>query len=148
MSNRTTFSAAEVAFIEKQRVARLATADADGNPHVIPVCYARDDARFYSPLDEKPKRVAGMQLRRVRNITARPRVALVIDCYDDDWSRLGYVLVQGRAELLPPDHPLHHHAVALLRARYSQYLAMALELHPVIMITSEHITSWGAAIQM
>ncbi len=148
MSNRTTFTAAEVAFIEKQRVARLATADGDGNPHVIPVCYAWDGARFYIALDEKPKRVVDTQLRRVRNITARPQVALVIDRYDDDWSRLGYVLVQGSAELLPPDHALHDHAVALLRARYSQYQAMALELHPVIMITPERITSWGAAIQV
>jgi len=149
MPNRTIFTAAEVAFIERQRVARLATADEDGNPHVIPVCYACDGARFYTPLDEKPKRVVGTQLRRVRNITARPQVALVIDRYDDDdWSRLGYVLVQGRAELLPPAHALHAHAVALLRARYRQYLAMALELHPVIMITPEHITSWGAAIQV
>jgi len=144
MSNHTTFTAAEIAFIERQRVARLATADADGNPHVIPVCYARDGARFYSPLDEKPKRVAGTQLRRVRNIMARPRVALVIDQYDDDWSRLGYVLVQGRAELLPPDHPLHHHAVALLRIRYNQYRTMALEQLPVIMITPERITAWGS----
>lgn len=149
MSNRSTFTAAEVAFIERQRVARLATADEAGNPHVIPVCYACDGARLYTPLDEKPKRVAGTQLRRVRNITARPQVALVIDRYDDDdWSRLGYVLVQGRAELISPDHPLHAHAVALLRARYRQYLSMALELHPVIMITSEHITSWGAAVQV
>ncbi|MGB8348659.1 MAG: TIGR03668 family PPOX class F420-dependent oxidoreductase [Ktedonobacteraceae bacterium] len=145
MSDRTTLTTSEIAFIERQRVARLATADEDGNPHVIPVCYACDGARFYTPLDEKPKRVAGMQLRRVRNITARPQVALVIDRYDDDdWSRLGYVLVQGRAELLPSDHALHAHAVALLRARYSQYLAMALEDSPVIMITPEHITAWGS----
>lgn len=144
MSNRNTFSAAEVAFIERQRVARLATADADGNPHVIPVCYACDGTRLYTPLDEKPKRVAGTQLRRVRNITARPQVALVIDYYDDeDWSRLGYVLVHGRAGLLSPDHPRHAPAVALLRLRYRQYLTMALERSPVIMITPTHITSWG-----
>ena len=149
MPNRNTLTTSEIAFVERQRVARLATADDNGNPHVIPVCYACDGARFYTPLDEKPKRVAGTQLRRVRNITARPQVALVIDCYDDDdWSRLGYVLVQGRAELLPPDHPLHAPAIILLRARYRQYLAMALENSPVILITPEHIASWGAAIQM
>lgn len=144
MSHRNTFTAAEIAFIERQRVARLATADADGNPHVIPVCYACDGARLYTPLDEKPKRVAGTQLRRVRNIMVRPQIALVIDHYDDDdWSRLSYVLVRGSAELLSPGHSLHAHALTLLRLRYRQYLTMALERSPVIMITPEHITSWG-----
>jgi PPOX class probable F420-dependent enzyme len=144
MSDRNTFTEAETAFIKQQRVARLATADENGNPHVIPVCYAYDGARFYSPLDEKPKRVAGTQLRRVRNIMARPHVALVIDRYnDEDWSRLGYLLVQGRAELIAPNHPLHAHALTLLRLRYRQYLAMALENAPVIMISPEQITSWG-----
>lgn len=122
----------------------MATADADGNPHVIPVCYARDGARLYTPLDEKPKRVAGTHLRRVRNILVRPQVALVIDQYDDDWARLGYVLVQGRAELLQPDHPLHARALSLLRERYVQYRVMDLEQSPVIMITPERIVSWGA----
>src|SRR5437588_9243879 len=100
MPDRTTLNEVEIAFVQRQRVARLATADADGNPHVIPVCYAFDGTHFYTPLDEKPKRVAGSKLRRVRNIEVRPQVALVIDQYDDDWSRLGYVLVHGRAELL------------------------------------------------
>ncbi len=146
MSKRTTLTTEEIAFINSQRAARLATADADGNPHVIPVCYACDGARFYTPLDEKPKRVAGTHLRRVRNILERPQVALVIDRYDDDWSRLGYVLVQGRAELLPPDHPLHAHIVALLRERYIQYKTMALEQSPIIMITPERIVSWGSTL--
>ncbi|TMC89571.1 MAG: TIGR03668 family PPOX class F420-dependent oxidoreductase, partial [Chloroflexi bacterium] len=91
MVKRTTLTEAETTFVAAQRVARLATADAEGNPHVIPVCYAFDGSRFYTPLDEKPKRVAESKLRRVRNIAARPEVALVIDQYDDDWSRLGYV---------------------------------------------------------
>src|SRR5579863_7147824 len=117
MPNRTTLSETEIAFVQQQRVARLATADADGNPHVIPVCYAFDGTHFYTPLDEKPKRVAGSQLRRVRNIAVRPQVALVIDRYDDDWSRLGYILVHGKANLLSPEDELHAHALVLLRAR-------------------------------
>ena len=146
MAQRTTITGSEVAFIDAQRVARLATADAEGNPHVIPVCYAFDGERFYTPLDEKPKRVTARQLRRVRNIETRPEVALVIDQYDDDWSRLGYVLVQGRAELLQPEHVLHGRALLLLRERYPQYRTMALEKYAVIAITPEHVVSWGPAI--
>lgn len=146
MTNRTTLTEAEATFVRAQRVARLATADADGNPHVIPVCYAFDERYFYTPLDEKPKRVAGSKLQRVRNIQARPEVALVIDQYDDDWSRLGYVLVRGRAELLPPETAPHAHALELLRERYSQYRAMELEKYPVIVITPNHVTSWGPAL--
>src|SRR5947209_3066976 len=146
MPNRTTLTETETAFVQHQRVARLATADADGNPHVIPVCYAFDGTRFYTPLDEKPKRVAGSKLRRVRNIEARPQVALVIDRYDDDWSHLGYFLVHGYASLLPHEDALHSHALVLLRARYVQYRTMALEEYPVIVITPTHIVSWGPAL--
>ncbi len=137
---------AEVAFVRAQRVARLATADADGHPHVIPVCYAFDGVRFYTPLDEKPKRVAGSELRRVRNIEARHEASLLIDQYDDDWSRLGYVLVHGRADLLAPEDAAHGHALVLLRERYLQYQTMALETRPVIAITPDHVVSWGPAI--
>src|SRR6266566_7005933 len=146
MAQRTILTESEAAFIDTQRVARLATADAEVNPHVIPVCYAFDGERFYTPLDEKPKRVTKRKLRRVRNIETRPEVALVIDQYDDDWSRLGYVLVQGRAELLQPEDTTHAHALELLRERYSQYRTMALEKYPVIVITPDHVTSWGPAI--
>jgi PPOX class probable F420-dependent enzyme len=143
MANRKTLIEAEAAFVRLQRVARLATADAEGNPHVIPVCYAFDGTRFFTPLDEKPKRVAGSKLRRVRNIEVRHEVALVIDRYDDDWSRLGYVLVQGRAELLPPGDETHAHALVLLRERYVQYRTMALEKYAVIAITPQRVVSWG-----
>jgi PPOX class probable F420-dependent enzyme len=146
MAKRATLTEPEAAFVNAQRVARLATAGADGNPHVIPVCYAFDGEHFYTPLDEKPKRVAGSKLRRVRNIQTRPEVALVIDRYDDDWSRLGYVLVQGRAELLSPEDAAHIHALELLRERYSQYRTMALEKNAVIVITPDQVTSWGAAL--
>lgn len=147
MVKRATLTEAETTFVTVQRVARLATADAEGNPHVIPVCYAFDGSRFYTPLDEKPKRVAESKLRRVRNIVARPEVALVIDQYDDDWSRLGYVLVQGRAELLEPENTLHIRAIELLRERYFQYRAMAMEKYAVIAITPISVVSWGSALK-
>ena len=146
MSNRTTLTEVENAFVHAQRVARLATSDADGHPHVVPVCYAFDGQRFYTPLDEKPKSVDISKLRRVHNIEARHEASLLIDQYDDDWSRLGYVLVHGRADLLSPQEPAHAHALALLRERYAQYRSMALETRPVIVITPDHVTSWGPAI--
>ena len=146
MSSRASLTGNEAAFVRGQRVGRLATADADGHPHVVPVCYAFDGERFYTPLDEKPKRVAGKELRRVRNIEARHEASLVIDQYDDDWSRLGYVLVYGRADLLAPGDELHGQALALLRERYAQYREMALERQLVIVITPERVVSWGPAL--
>lgn len=146
MASRTTLTEAEATFVARQRVARLATADAEGSPHVIPVCYAFDGTHFYTPLDEKPKRVARSQLRRVRNIGARHEASLVIDQYDDDWSRLGYVLVHGQADLLPPGNAAHAQALVLLRERYVQYITMTLEKYPVIVITPDRVTSWGPAI--
>ena len=146
MTNRTTLTQAEIAFVLAQRVAHLATASAEGSPHVIPVCYAFDGQRFYTPLDEKPKRVTGSQLRRVRNIEARHEASLVIDQYDDDWTRLGYVLIHGRADLLAPEEAPHAEALHLLRERYVQYLMMALERYPVIVITPDKVASWGPAI--
>lgn len=148
MSGRATLTEAEIAFVRAQRVARLATADGDGHPHVVPVCYAFDGARFYTPLDEKPKRVAGNELRRVRNIEARHEASLLVDQYDDDWSRLGYVLVHGRADVLMPEDVAHAHALVLLRERYLQYRTMKLETHPVIVITPDHVVSWGPAITL
>jgi PPOX class probable F420-dependent enzyme len=146
MTNRTTLTEAEIAFVHAQRVARLATADLDGHPHIVPVCYAYDGTHFYIPLDEKPKRVEESKLRRVRNILARHEASLLIDQYDDDWSHLGYVLVHGYAALLQPDDSLHAQALVLLRERYIQYRSMALEKHLVIMITPDSVTSWGPAI--
>lgn len=144
--SHTTLTNNEQAFIQKMRSARLATADEQGSPHLIPICYAFDGAYFYTPLDEKPKRVEGTKLRRVRNIEARHEAALLIDQYDDDWSQLGYVLIHCKAELIMPGDERHTQATALLRARYVQYHAMALEHYPVIMLTPKSVTSWGPAL--
>src|SRR5215467_12748947 len=146
MVNRTTLTDAEIVFINRQRAGRLATADLEGHPHIVPVCYAFDGVHFYIPLDEKPKRVGENQLKRVRNILARHEASLLIDQYDDDWSRLGYVLVHGHAELLPPGDALHEQALELLRERYVQYRSMELERHAVIMITPDSVTSWGPVL--
>ncbi|MBE3557849.1 MAG: TIGR03668 family PPOX class F420-dependent oxidoreductase [Ktedonobacteraceae bacterium] len=147
MVKRATLNEAEIHFIQHMRVARLATADENGSPHLIPVCYAFDGAHFYIPLDEKPKRVSADRLRRVRNIEARGEAALLIDQYSDDWSQLGYVLVHGHAELIGPAHQQHALALKLLRERYVQYRAMVLEERRVIVITPDHVVSWGPALQ-
>jgi PPOX class probable F420-dependent enzyme len=147
MTGRATLTAQEEQFVQEQRVGHLATSDEAGHPYVVPVCYAFDGERFYTPLDEKPKRVEANKLRRVRNIEARHEAALVIDRYTEDWSQLGYVLVQGRADLLPPGDALHAHALRLLRARYPQYRDMNLETQRVIVITPTRVTSWGSVMK-
>jgi coenzyme F420-0:L-glutamate ligase / coenzyme F420-1:gamma-L-glutamate ligase len=133
------------AFVERQRVARLATADAHGRPHAIPVCYACDGRSFYIALDAKPKRVAPGALRRVRNILENPRVALIVDHYSEDWSELAYLLVRGTAELLAPGSEEHRYAIALLRGRYQQYVRMPIHEQPAIAIRPLSITAWSGA---
>ena len=131
-------------FLDRQRVAHLATAGADGTPHVVPICFVRLDDRVYVAIDEKPKRGTPGQLRRMRNIAANPRVAIVADVYDDDdWSHLGFVLLTGRARVLEGDEE-HRRAVAALRAKYRQYGSMALDERPVIALDVERVTRWGA----
>src|SRR5437867_2615816 len=119
-------------FIREQRVARLATADRDGQPTVIPICYVFDGDNIYTPIDEKPKSVAAGSLKRVRNIESNPRVALVIDEYSEDWSKLVYVLITGVAEIISPDVVEHGRAVGLLREKYRQYRSMAIDERPMI----------------
>ena len=136
-------STAQRRFLEARRVAHLATADAAGRPHVVPVCFAVAGDTVYITIDDKPKRVAGSALKRIRNIVENPAVALVADRYDDDdWSRLGWLMVRGPAELLHRG-PEHAEAQALLRGRYPQMETMALERHPVIAIRIDRVVSWG-----
>lgn len=130
----------ELRFIERQRVAHLATADADGRPQVVPVCFAYLDGRIYIAIDEKPKR--SLRLKRLRNIEENPQVSLVFDRYDDDWSRLGWVMVHGEAALIDGG-PEHERAVAALRERYAPYRSMALEGRPVMRVKVVRVASWG-----
>lgn len=132
-------------FAERHRVAHLATADAAGAPHVVPICYALVGDRFYSVVDEKPKRTR-TGLKRLRNIEANPRVALVIDDYGEDWTRLAYLLLQGHAARVD-DRAEYERALTALRERYPQYRAMALgfDTHPMIRITPYWSHLWRAA---
>jgi PPOX class probable F420-dependent enzyme len=130
-------------FLERQRLGHLATADASGAPHVVPICFALVGETLYVGIDEKPKRGDPLKLRRLRNIAEAPRVAIVVDVYDDrDWSRLGFVLVRGTARVLTGGVE-HARAVGALREKYVQYRAMALETRPVIAADIERVTTWG-----
>ena len=134
-------------FIGRHRVARMATVDADAQPMLVPICYAFDGNHFYTPIDEKPKSVAASELKRVRNIKANSRVALVIDHYSEDWSELTYVLVSGEAEIIEPSmgDPEHARAVILLREKYQQYRSMAIDQRPIIRITPRRFKCWKPA---
>ena len=87
-------------FLTTRRVAHLATADAHAVPHVVPVCFAVDESTLYIAIDAKPKRAPGTALKRVRNILENAAVAVVVDRYDEDWTRLGWVMLRGKAEIL------------------------------------------------
>lgn len=124
------------------RVARLATSDVTGAPHVMPVCYVLDGETVYSVIDRKPKQAGAMRLRRIRNIMANPQVALLLDGYDEDWSRLWYVLLRGVASVVLRG-PEQRWALALLRKKYPQYAAMNLEGRPVIRARIWRVVTWG-----
>ncbi|MDQ6673606.1 MAG: TIGR03668 family PPOX class F420-dependent oxidoreductase [Chloroflexota bacterium] len=131
------------AFLDAQRVAHLATADASGMPHVVPICFSLVGETLYVAIDEKPKRGDPMRLRRLRNLAENPRVAIVADVYDDThWSRLGFVLVRGIARVLI-EGPEHARAVSALQDKYVQYRGMALEQRPVIAAEIDRVTAWG-----
>lgn len=134
----------ERVFIAQQRVARLATVDKRGQPHVVPIVYAFDGARLFTPIDAKPKRVDPHRLQRVRNIQANPRAAVIIDQYHEDWHKLAWVQLRGRAVLVETGSA-QATGVALLKARYSQYATMPLAGRPLIMVQVDHVTGWRAA---
>jgi PPOX class probable F420-dependent enzyme len=128
-------------FLEASRVGRLATADKNGAPHVIPVCYAVAEDTLYVTIDEKPKR-QDRPLKRVRNILENPQAAFVADRWDEDWSRLGWVMLRGSAEILYQGEE-HDRAQSLLRERYPQYRSMNLADLPVIALRIARAASWG-----
>ena len=130
-------------FLADARVARLATADPEGRPQVIPVCFAFDGEAIYIVLDQKPKSVELTRLRRVRNILANPQAALVVDHYDEDWQSLRYVLVSCMAEMLSGEEGEAATAVAHLREKYLQYRTMDLDGNPVIKLTPRRFTAWS-----
>ncbi|MFZ2007007.1 MAG: TIGR03668 family PPOX class F420-dependent oxidoreductase [Stellaceae bacterium] len=128
-------------FIERSRIGRLATADSSGAPYLVPVCFALAEASLYITIDEKPKR-RDRPMKRVRNILENPRAAFVVDRWDEDWARLGWVLLRGPAEILDSGAE-HDAAQESLRRRYPQYRAMNLADLPVIALRITDVASWG-----
>jgi PPOX class probable F420-dependent enzyme len=141
-----TLTERERRFLDTSRVGHLATADRSGAPHVIPVCYALAVApelrtTLYITVDEKAKR-RDIPLKRLRNLLENPQAAFIVDRWDEDWSRLGWVMLRGAGEILY-EGTEHDRAQALLAARYPQYRTMRLAELPVIALRIRRATSWG-----
>lgn len=134
------------AYLARHRVARLATADAGGTPHVVPLCYAVSGDHVYFVVDEKPKHPGGRALKRMRNIAENPAVALVVDDWSEDWTALGFLLLRGRAAIVA-DGRERARALQALRLRYRQYRTMDLDgpAHPIVRITPSHLHRWQAS---
>ena len=130
-------------FIAAGRVGRLGTADAGGQPLVVPICYAFDGESLFSAIDAKPKVDDARRLKRIRNIRENAKVSVVIDHYDEDWRALRYVIIQGRAELLTEGGEFAR-GVDLLLDKYPQYRVMGLARESGLMIKVEpaRVTQW------
>jgi len=131
----------QAGFLANSRVGHLATADVRASPHLVPVCFVVSDGALYITIDQKPKGDV-RALRRLKNIIENPVAAFVADRWDEDWTRLGWVMLRGPAEILA-DGAEHDRAQTLLRSRYPQYRGMALDGLPVIAVRIERVTSWG-----
>lgn len=144
MANRPLIISREIQRrLDVARIARLSTVGADGKPHVIPICFVWDGAFLYSAIDQKPKRVPPAQLARVKNIQQTPHVSLLVDHYDEDWTRLWYVLVRGESELVMGQSE-RRQAILRLRTKYPQYDArMLADDAPVLRITPVRVVAWG-----
>jgi PPOX class probable F420-dependent enzyme len=124
------------------RVARLATADRDGRPHLVPIVFALAGDTVYSAVDHKPKRTTA--LRRLANVAAQPRVSVLVDVYDDaDWTRLWWVRADGGGRILEPSTDEARRAVELLRRRYPQYAQRPPD-GPVLAVDVERWSGWRA----
>lgn len=128
--------------IKTVMVARLATVRRDGRPHIVPITFAlADDNVLYFVIDDKPKRTTNLQ--RLRNIESQPFVSILIDHYEDDWTRLWWVRADGTARVLREGAEFDH-AILVLSARYPQYRS-ARPPGPVVAITVERLTGWSAS---
>lgn len=130
--------------LQAYRTGHLATADADAVPHVVPICFVYDGCAIYSAIDHKPKRATGYRMKRIRNILDNPRVAFIVDHYDEDWEQLAYILIRGAASIL--EHgPERQQALNLLEAKYPQYQKRQLgkDTGLVVKIVPETIRHWS-----
>jgi PPOX class probable F420-dependent enzyme len=121
-------------------VARLATTDPDGRPHLVPIVFAIEGETLYSPVDRKPKRSS--RLRRIENARARPDVTILVDHYDDDWTRLWWIRLRGRARVLD-DGRERARALALLTEKYHQYRDEPPD-GPVLAVDVTEVREWSS----
>ena len=132
-------------FVERARVARLATAGKDAAPHVVPVVFAALDGKIYIPVDGKQKKDAE-RLKRLDNIRENAQVSFLVDHYEDDWAKLGFVLIFGSGRIIhaEEDAAVYERAAELLREKYAQYRG-PITIHAwMIEITPHRAASWGA----
>jgi PPOX class probable F420-dependent enzyme len=130
------------ALLQQERVARLATVDHEGRPHVIPVVFAYERGTVYTPIDAKPKSVAPARLRRVRNIRSNPHVQVLLDHYEEEWAGLWFAQLRGRAELLSGGDR-YDEGVRLLEGKYMQYVDLPLRPRPIIAIALQDVRFWS-----
>ena len=137
-------SVSEIEILLSARVARMATAAPGGEPLAVPVCFVYSEPFIYTPLDKKPKKAEWKRLRRVKNISSNPSVSLVIDEYSEDWTKLRYLIINRRADIISRGGE-YEAALRALSSKYPQYKDMGLEDAglPVIRITPVRIISWG-----
>jgi PPOX class probable F420-dependent enzyme len=121
------------------RVARLATTDPDDRPHLVPIVFALDGDTLYTAVDRKPKRSS--KLRRIENARARPDVTVLVDHYEENWGRLWWIRLRGRARVID-DGEEHDHALALLQEKYPQYRAEPPE-GPVLAVDVTEVREWS-----
>jgi PPOX class probable F420-dependent enzyme len=131
---------ARARFVEA-RVARMATVDRNGAPHIVPITFALEGDQILTAVDAKPKRAG--TLKRVANIAGNPLVSVLVDEYDDDWSRLWWARADGHATVVSAGAALEH-ALLLLRARYPEYRATPLT-GPAILVRVDCWSGWSAS---
>jgi PPOX class probable F420-dependent enzyme len=149
MPSEPLLSTGQRAFLESARRAVLATIASDGRPRLVPICFvvAGEPPILYTPIDDKPKRTDDpLALARVRDIEADPRVTILVDRWDDDWTQLAWLRCEGRAMLLGSDASPAEHAgvIAALRTKYPQYATHRLDERPLIRVTIERVIGWGS----
>jgi PPOX class probable F420-dependent enzyme len=128
--------------VGEARVARLGTVDAGTGVHLVPCVFALSGDLVYMAVDDKPKR--HRRLRRLGNLAADDRVCLLIDAYDEDWSRLWWVRLDGRARILEGGEPLDE-AIMLLAAKYPQYRGREASLGPAVAVDVSRWSGWSAS---
>jgi PPOX class probable F420-dependent enzyme len=131
-------------FIERARVARLATVDFASKPHLVPVVFVFDANHFFIPVDEKRKPAKPEKLRRIKNIKHNPNVALLIDNYSEDWTKLAFVMIQGRASITSKTQGNIQlkEAYKKLMIKYLQYEKVGIG-EMCIIIAPEKVASWS-----